>query len=235
MSDSAEQWQADPAEPYLLTFAGRLEKRPHRFCPSAAIAGADCPNCKKPLLRLLTLQTSELPFWRSRAKVPAAIHLLYCWTCAIPYGRFGYRIRRGGNVEILKYKDHEAGAFGPDGPYDGYTGKFPERKVGLRALSGKEQKLALQLRADEEFDEKNRHLTDPVHQIGGIPMIYNPEEVQCSACGRDIPFFATICDNARGQDYQADTSSTFVGCSSVQMVFHWCAACAVMTAYHSCS
>lgn len=232
LSAEAERWQANPAEPYLLTFSGPLEDRPHAFCPSTPIQGADCPNCQKPLMRLLSLQTSELPFWNGHG--PASIHLLYCWTCAIPYDLFSYSIHADGSIEILRYLDSYGGSLGPDGPYEGFTGVFPESRVGLRALSPEEQRLALQLRSEDEYFEEYRYLTDAVHQIGGYPKIHNSQAVECPSCGKLSPFFATICDNAVGQDFQPEASLTFTQNYGVQMVFHWCAPCAVMTAYHSC-
>jgi len=234
LAATAERWNANPLGPHLLTFSGPLEDRPHTFCPGQTVAGADCPNCQKPLLCLLSLQTSKLPLRTSLPQAPVAIHLLYCWTCAIPFGPFSYRIHEDGRVEILQYLDRYSGCFGLAGPYDGYTGRYPESQVGLRALSVEEQGLARQLRADGEYPEAYRYLTHPVHQVGGVPMIHNPQTVQCPTCRQASPFFATICDNAVGQEYQRDSALTFTGNSGVQMVFHWCALCAVMSAYHSC-
>lgn len=232
LAEAAERWKADPAEPHVLTFSGPLEARPHRFCPSPTVPGADCPNCKKPLLHLLSLKADRLPFWTLPS--PAAIHLLYCWICAIPFDLFSYRIRQDGSVEILQYLDRSSDSIGPDGPYDGYTGIFPESRVGLRALSEEEQRIARQLSVGGEGPEEYRYLTEPIHQIGGFPLICNAYEVQCPACDQAAPFFATIRDNAAGHDYQSDPLLTFTGNSGIQMVFHWCASCAVMTAYHSC-
>lgn len=225
-------WLANPAQPYLLTFSGNPEELPHRFCPKDPAPGSDCPNCKKPLLHLLSLDTTSLPFL-VRPHLPA-IHLLYCWTCAIPYDRFRYRIQSDGSVEILQALDKYEYSFGAGGPYDGYTGIFPESPVGLRALSVEEQDLARRLQEGEHSSGEYRYLTEPVHQIGGMPMIYNWEVVECSECGQTAPFFATICDNATGQDSQPEPSLTFTNYWGVQMVFHWCEACAIMTAYHSC-
>lgn len=229
---AAERWNANPPQPYIVTFSGPLEARPHRFCPSPNVPGAECPNCKKPLVHLLSLQTDQLPFWSAHS--PAAIHLLYCWTCAIPYDSFSYRIHPDGSIEILHYLDRYSDCFGPSGPYEGYTGVFPESRVGLRALSDVEQGIARQILVGEIVPEEYRYLTEPVHQIGGFPMIYNPQEVACPACAQGAPFFATICDNAVGEQSQFDPLLSFTGNCGVQMVFHWCTSCAVMTAYHSC-
>ena len=226
-------WRANPAEPYLLTFDGPLADRPHRFCGVNDVPGAECRNCKKPLLRMLTLTTAALPF-SVGPHSPPRLHLLYCWTCALSYEPFSYRISPGGDVEILTSVDTSQGPFGPVGPYEGYTGVFPEIAVGLRALSKEEQELAVELHARQEFPKEHWYLTDPVHQIGGFPMAYNAQSMSCPECGETAPLFATLADNAAGQEFQTDKAKTFVNNCGVQTVFHYCADCSVMTAYHSC-
>src|SRR5581483_10617814 len=82
--DAKAQWLANPSQPYLLTFSGPKTERPHVFCGSNEIAGAECPNCRKPLLRIASFLTAALPFSLGDTP-PSYIHLLYCWQCAIPY------------------------------------------------------------------------------------------------------------------------------------------------------
>ena len=127
------------------------------------------------------------------------------------------------------------GALGPDGLYDSYTGEFPEVRVGLRPLSDAEEQRALELRASCEWPVGEEHLTDPVHQIGGFPMIYNEwDNITCPLCRNAVPFLATICDSAEGQQAPLDPNKSFVDNFGVQMVFHYCGPCRVVTAYHSC-
>jgi hypothetical protein len=228
------KWLANPSEPYLVTFSGPEEDRPHTFCPEDRIAEADCPNCRKPLLMLASFETQRLPFSLGD-RAPSNLHLLYCWTCAIPYDWFSYRIGALGEVEVIEFLDRYADALGPAGPYEGYTGVFPQSRVGLRALTHEEQELALQLQARGEHPESLWYLTEEAHQIGGIPKIWNlRDDALCPMCSRAAPFFATICDNAVGQEFQADRTKTFTGNCGVRVVFHYCAACSVMKAYHSC-
>ncbi|MCB1018978.1 MAG: hypothetical protein H6509_01165 [Bryobacterales bacterium] len=228
-------WMAEPPRGYLLMFDEEDVEQPHVMAGDHHVPGAECPTCNKPLMRLLTLDTSRLPFVLDPAP-PAFLHLFYCWTCAIPFDFFAYRIDDSGGVEIVSYLKEYSGAFGPEGPYDGYTGVFPEARASLRPLTDEEEERVLLLRA-EQVDEtpEDRLLNDVCHQIGGFPMIFNEmEEVLCPACSAPAPFFATICDNVgcQGNNYSAE--HTFTGNIGVQMVFHWCGPCSVMTAYHSC-
>lgn len=226
-------WKCAPERGYLLTFAEDSALGPHRMAGVNSIPGAGCPNCNKPLLRLLTLDTSQLPF-RLIPSPPPFIHLLYCWTCAIPYAPLVYRLDAEGGVELLDYRKECEGAFGIEGPYDGYTGEFREVRVGLRGLTDEQEEQALIVRAGGECPPGEWYLDSMLHQIGGFPKIYNEQEPDCLVCGQPAPFLATICDNSEGQDTQEDQQKTFTGNSGVQMVFHYCGPCRVVTAYHSC-
>jgi hypothetical protein len=219
----------NPLHGFRLNFKPKAGEHKHDFCGPIKIRGAACPNCAKPLLRVLSLDPAD-----SRLNVdPAttsAIHLLYCWTCSIPYGVFSYRIRSDGAVALLGLPPAHEGAFGPDGPYDGYTGKFPLRKVGLVALSEEEreeEKLA-QSDPDAALD------LFPKHQVGGFPVILNPQAVACPACLRPSPFLAVICDDASGnRPGEVPAEASFVDNLEVQMVFHFCRGCSIVSAYHS--
>lgn len=225
-------WQCAPERGYLLTFPEAPALGPHRMAGTNSIRGAGCPNCNKPLLRVLTLDTKQLPF-QLTPNPPPFLHLLYCWTCAIPYGPLVYRLDTDAGIELLDYMKECEGAFGPEGPYDGYTGKFREVHVGLQGLTDEQEELALLQRAGE-YRPGGPNLDDTLHQVGGFPMIYNEQEPDCPLCGNCAPFLATIADNAEGQGIQEDQKKTFTGNCGVQMVFHYCAPCRVVTAYHSC-
>jgi hypothetical protein len=98
---------------------------------------------------------------------------------------------------------------------------FPAKNVGLRPVTAEEEQRAREA------------ASDPVHQVGGYAMIYNPGPVECTECGEHSPFFATIADSAVGQKSERDEKKTFTGNCGVQMVFHFCTACSVIAAYHS--
>lgn len=221
-----------PETGYWLNFTPPPDACAHEFCGSNIVRGAQCPNCDKPLLRLASFSASDSALLLDPARIPS-LPLLYCWTCAIPYGEFQYKILSDGSVEILKYLEKDAGAFGFDGPYDGYTGKFPAKTFSLERQLEEEQRL-LKLRFDEIEDDLPGELSDPRHQVGGFPMIYNPQSDVCPECGAEMPTFAAIADNAIGNGYAKRPEDSFVDNSGVQMIFLLCRECSVVSAYHSC-
>jgi hypothetical protein len=133
-------------------------------------------------------------------------------------------------VELLNVPPNHECAFGPDGPYDAYTGAYPLKKVGLIAPSGEEQHE--EILAQSDLDPALRLW--PKHQIGGLPVILNPQSIACPACLKPSPFLAVICDDATGnQPGKVAARDSFVDNLGVQMVFHFCRECSVVTAYHS--
>jgi hypothetical protein len=221
-----------PETGYRLNFSPPPGAFTHEFCGSNAVPGAQCPNCEKPLLKLASFSASDSALILDPARF-ATLPLLYCWTCALPYGEFQYKIHPDGSVGILKYLESCDGAFGPDGPYDGYTGEFRAIAFNLERQSDEEQRL-LRLRFEGTEDDLPGELADPRHQVGGFPMIYNPQTDICSQCGAEMPMFATIADCALGNGDAKDPEDSFVDNSGVQTVFSFCRNCSVVSAYHSC-
>ena len=54
----------------------------HVFCGPNNIPGAWCPNCDKPLLNILDLDTSD-PRLELGTALPSSLPLLCCWTCNV--------------------------------------------------------------------------------------------------------------------------------------------------------
>ena len=229
----SNEWSAEPAQGYWLDFAEGGGGPTHEFGGAHQVPGSECPTCHKPLLRLLTLDSTDKRLNLSTFVAPR-VHLLYCWTCSIPYGDFCYELLQDGGVNILSCKVGDPGAFGPDGPYDGYPGVFPGRLVTLKPLTEEEQR-AIHEKQHEDIDvpDEFSYVEDPRHQIGGDPLILNPQfPLACPKCDSEMPFLATICDNAGGNGFP-DGYVSFTGNLGVQMVFHLCRNCAVVCAYHS--
>src|SRR5262245_13887496 len=72
----------------------------HRFCGPNDVHGAACPNCKRPLLLFLHLDTSddrlELAHWGG------PLPLLFCWKCQVAQAPFYYHWN-GVEVSILRF------------------------------------------------------------------------------------------------------------------------------------
>jgi hypothetical protein len=227
-----ERSEGNPATGYWLNFAPASGANLHEFCGLNAIAGAECPNCEKPLLKLAVFCAADPALELDSARMPS-LPLLYCWTCAIPYGKFRYSVGSDGSVEILKFAEEYETAFGPEGPYDGYTGEFASRSFSLEPQS-EEEMSSLRAYAEGTEEDLADGLEDPRHQVGGNAMIYNPQSDTCPKCGSEMPTFAAIADNACGNGYAESTSESFTDNSGVQTVFLLCRGCSIVSAYHSC-
>jgi hypothetical protein len=222
---------SDPEHGFRLNFGPSPSEIAHKFCGTDEIKGAGCPNCFKPLLRILSLAADD-PRLNLNSSRLRSIHLLYCWTCSIPFGIFSYRIAEDGSVEVLGLPPAYEYAFGSDGPYDGYTGLFPLKRVGLIPLTEDEQRQQMAARSDGVASKFS--IQD--HQIGGFPAIANPERIVCPVCSSESPLLAVISDDASGNPstrVKVPAEESFTDNAGTQMAFHFCRNCSVVSAYHS--
>jgi len=232
MSEHHSEPDSNPEHGYVLNFSPDANGVQHQFCGTHEIRGAACPNCNKPLLRILSLNAKDRVLNLDESKTPF-VHLLYCWTCSIPYGDFSYRVNSDGSIEMLQIPERQPDSeFGLEGPYDGYTGLYPAQRVTLEPMKGVDDAKLAVARKEGEYDSD-----DPRHQIGGSPFIENPQTPACPICSKEIPLLAAICDDATGNDpwnrENHEEANTFAGNGGVQMVFHFCRDCSVVSAYHS--
>jgi len=201
-----------------------------------SISGADCPNCEKPLLRFLSLDTTDERLGLRGLDAPH-LPLLYCWPCGISEEEFFYRVKKDGSVELV------ASGYGPPSdryPYEGYPDHFPMRRVELRAIPDGDQELvrAINRSSYSPFSAAHEHLRSARHQIGGEAFLWQPlrEDLTCPDCSLEMLFLATICDNAVGPDvrkgYREEVS--FTKNLGVQVVYHYCRDCSVVGAYQMC-
>lgn len=233
MLEPNEQSKGNPECGYKLNFSPSASGHQHDFCGPHDIRGAICPNCNKPLLRLLSLHANDPALNFDPTRYPV-VHLLYCWTCSIPYGEFSYQMDCDGGVKLIEIPPRQPESeFGPEGPYDGFTGLFPAHRVALESLTDHEQEALRAWHAEDGGESSNLYFG---HQVGGYPMIYNPYKAFCRQCSKEMPLLASICDDASGNgDFSSDEpEKTFTGNCGVQMVFNFCRDCALVTAYHSC-
>ncbi|MCB9886841.1 MAG: hypothetical protein H6838_15215 [Planctomycetes bacterium] len=187
-------------------FRPRFEKRGrHLFCGAHKIAGAGCPNCDRPLMRMMSLDASDERLGLAALRL-SRVPLLFCWQCNIAQDVTQYRLRSDGGIELLRFK---RGTQGPDFPYSDYPVFFPEARFELRAVP---QAPAGSAR----------------HQVGGRPFVLQGlRDIRCKVCRRKMRFLASIADNATGK-------RTFAGNSGVQTLFHLCLEDGVVASYHEC-
>lgn len=228
--DTDGQSQGRPEWGYRLNFSPADGDIVHYFCGVNEIRGGICPNCDKPLLRLLSLDARDARLEFDSSRHPF-VHLLYCWTCGIPFGRFTYRVTSAGGIELLQIPPKYQYEFGPGGPYDGFTGVFEHRLVSLQPLSPEQQDSQIaRFFSDSDTDDE----VGLGHQIGGYPKIYDPSKTTCPICSTEMPLLANICNDATGNNPDGvKGTDTFTDNAGVQMVFSFCRNCSVVSAYHS--
>jgi hypothetical protein len=231
--ENEDQSKGEPEWGYWLNFSPQEGEMVQQFCGVNDIAGAECPNCRRGLVRVLSLDARDGRLNLDLARHPV-VHLLYCWTCGIPYEEFAYRVMQDGSVELLRVAPRMPGVeLGPAGPYEGYSGVFPARRVSLAAISAEGQEKLLARHGGERVEDAAGWF-DLHHQVGGYPVILNPQLRFCPVCDEEMPLLASICNEAAGNDpVDVKDGDTFVGNCGVQMVFCFCRKCSVVSAYHS--
>ena len=210
----------------------------HIFCGSHSVKGAWCPNCQKPLLRFLALDTNDPKFGLEKTTLQW-LSLFFCWTCEIAQAPFYYRFAANGDVELMKYGE---GGVQLNFPTENYPIFFPQAYFQLQPLTEKEQATIKGLNRDEidedEMDRKSLHLNQPEHQIGGEPFLVqkNPdyqtdtwgkETLTCPKCKKLMPFLAAIGEKTRGKQ-------GFSGNEYVQVIFNYCKRDRIVCAFQQC-
>ena len=217
---------------YYISFDKNYNYEPeigHFFCGTHNVKGAWCPNCNKPLLRLLLIDSNDekLSFNFSNIK---KLPLFYCWTCNIAQELFVYRIINDEEIEIVM---NGAGGVEEDFPYNNYPVNFPGTPFNLEEISIEDQKIISQLnnRSLNRLDvlKRNKKLAFPNHQIGGEPLLIqgNLEVPTCPLCKNSMPFLSTVSDHCLDK-------RGFTGNEYVQVVYSYCEDCRTVGAIQQC-
>ncbi len=202
----------------------------HYFCGPHEVSGAWCPNCAKPLLRFLALDTSDPRLNLKQPSFPV-LSLLFCWTCNIAQEPLYYQFREDGSVVLLEWGH---GGAQTDFPYENYPVHFPGAPALLVPIPDVVQTILMLLNVGEinayAIHKRHPDLARPRHQFGGEPLLvqHNPDyEMTCSLCGRRMPFLASVgddCLDPRG----------FTGNEWVQVIYHYCEHCRVIGVFQQC-
>jgi len=220
----AKEEDRDDAEPPLVSipargFALRFTNRSrfeHSFCGEHTIPGAQCPNCRKPLLRMLTLDTRDRRLGLQGMAVPK-VHLLFCWTCHLAQGETAYCLLPGGGIRFVK---HRRGGASQTFPYRDYPTAFPGRRFTLAAIAVDEARAIAAINAGKrrahDLNKSGRQLAVPRHQIGGEPrFLAGAPRAACPRCRHPMAFLASVGDDVPG-------CSGFTGNAFVQVLFLLC-------------
>ena len=208
----------------------------HEFCGEHAIAGADCPNCQKPLLRFLTLDKSDTRIGLSHLG-ERQIHCLFCWTCNIAQKTFYYKHNADGSVSFLEFGE---GGAETDFPYDDYPAAFPGASSILLEISEDAQNAIKSVNAGRSkissLRDKHPDLFGCRHQVCGQPFLTqrNPDyeigrDIRCPECKKRMPFFATIANDCLDERGFAGEEG-----AGVQVLFNLCRVCLTMHAFQQC-
>lgn len=209
--------------PLFVTGAGPYYQ--HAVCGEHAVEGAISPNSGRPLLRYFALDLRDDRLGLGSFPTQR-LDLFFSWTCEISRDVFTYRIHSEDKIEILHYRPGRAYS---DFPYPNYPIHFPARRFELRKVAPDEQRtISLinrkRLKSAAVHDDRP-DLVRPLHQICGEPYFVNsPREATCPACRRVMPIYTSACDETM-------SDRGFVNSNFVQVLFHLCAACAIVTAY----
>jgi hypothetical protein len=217
-----------PHRGYFLTHGKTdLEKKPeHIFCGPNEYEEL-CPNCNKPLLVMLTLDTTDDRLLLDDPHFKR-LRLCFCWTCNIAQDPFCYQFDYHGGIRLLK---HGEGGGANDFPYDNYPLYFPSQSMELTHIDYEDQSIIHRLNAnapDEHLLVKKRpDLSQPKHQIGGEPYWVGGKpstDIICQKCRTIMPFLASIADDAT-------EGLKFTGNPSTQTLFFLCRRCFIVAAY----
>jgi len=224
-------WIVTPAADYAFACvpARGLLVRPdtpsefaHQFCGKHEIRGAACPNCKKPLLRQLTLDTRDPRLECAELGVPF-VHLLFCWTCILAQGRTAYQLLPDGGVQLIRHRSGEPEA---SIPYQGYPDAFVGGPCELTPLLEAEQAVLDALNAKQvsvpSLPKGQWHLGVPRHQVGGRPRFLQGAPVAlCPRCALPLAFLASCGDNTcdgRGFTGNAFMQTIFMVCVADRII-----------------
>ena len=205
-----------PAKGYIVDFRPAPHEQipfTHVFCGPQELDGAICPNCHKPLLRFLALDTADPRLDMQECSV-SVVSLLFCWTCNVAQSEFFYQIRRDGSIKLLRYG---GGGVEIDFPYEDYPVFFPGAPAVLRPIEAVPRNELARFHASYESS-----------QVGGEPyLLQGGHPLRCLLCGVDMPFLASISDDCLDE-------RGLVGSTDVQVVYHFCRECCVVGAYQEC-
>jgi hypothetical protein len=214
-----------PSEGYTFTRAdGVCGSEVHLFAGEKLYDGGICPNCNKPLLLLLRINTRDEKVCISSDRL-AEVPILFCWTCDVSQGMFSYKVLGKGEISVVEFQHGEIQS---DFPYDNYPVFFPETPIVLEPVSPEEEQVLSKYHAGElDTSDLPDTLDRPRHQIGGQPFCYSDDDVHCPVCGEIIPLLGVLGD---------DTYSPvgFVDNAFVQTLFHFCRTCDVVVMYQLC-
>lgn len=199
-----------------------------------------CPNCQRPLLQYLSLDTRDARL--GLGAVTRSLPLLGCGRCALSWSPFVYRIADERGIEIL-----QAGR--GDDQYDEFqacvgSDRLTKRRVGLRPIPQSIEALYDLLNNNLALSEaQERHIADFIGryakpEVGAYPIVDTTNQVggraflqqrlddpRCHLCQNEMAFLACLCNDERSQFK--------IGMDDEQIIFFFCDSCLCVRTCHS--
>lgn len=229
---------------YLLEFSACSKYR-HAIGGSHRIAGAECPNCSKPLMLHLTIDLSD-PRIDIRPTNLSSLPLLYCSRCSLSWHPFCYRIVDNRRIAIQK-------AFRGETQWSEWyelvgVDSFEERRFELLPMPVRLQELCDELNRGKTLTSEEeaefafftkRHaleecggypIVDVFSQIGGRSYLaQRSDDPLCDLCLK--------CDVQRRMRFLAcltndESNGIRVTYDGVQIVYYYCEFCQSICVIH---
>lgn len=219
----------------------------HRVGGSSDWFGADCPNCAKPFICFLTLDTADpvLPLQDSPYR---RLPILTCPRCNVWYGGLTYRVFDDGLIQLIR-ADQGASKDAAD-QWDDDIGRdeLDRAPVSLTPLPKRFEKLQTRLYADGRSSLSTKQQIeynsvaarfaggDPAgdifpmlfNQVGGRPHLPQGAYDEECTCGRAMSPLALLC-NHKSSGFQ------IAGSDDVHLISWFCPPCHHVSVTHKCT
>lgn len=227
--------------PGYLVRVGQRSPFKHAIGGTHTLEGAECVNCKLPLMQFAALDLLDPRIKLDVVKGVEIVPLLYCMRCSLCWYDFVYRMLDESEVEIIRI--HQEGTWASWGD-EGLPDPLPTRPFDLEAMPEPLELMYDKLNNGEELsvDElayiqkvTNRvavRTVSPVNQIGGRSyLMQRLDDPVCTYCSRfgvhnRMYFLASLVNDER-----VGLKITF---PCYQIVFFFCPKCCSLHVQHSC-
>jgi hypothetical protein len=212
---------------------------------SHAIRSADCPNCDKPLMQYMSINTADDRLNLGFLGVDR-LPLLYCMRCALCWRVFEYYVKSSDAISIVRV--HRGERTWDDWYGDGFGDELPKRYFDLYPIPEHIQYLHGRISrgyqpTDAEELEISRFtgkvaqpevggypIVDAINQIGGETFFVQPINTpMCRVCKengmkRHMSFVASLVND--------DRTRLRIGHDGVQVLFFTCCSCGLIHVIH---
>lgn len=219
--------------PLLVRVAPGATDYRHEIGGPPRLRRADCPNCRRPLLRFLSLDPADPRLAPLRS--PPVMEVLYCFRCEIGADDLDYKIVDGA-IRILRYT---AGLVEIDREWMREIGDVvPSIPIELHPAGEAFHRAAQEISASNDRSTVHAEIerayrrtlgwpdtasVDVANQVGGEPFLCQGREPQeCSECERPMVYLASIANDKHSGIWMMPRGY------SLQVLAFYCCDCALV-------